>query len=126
MGELLKAIYAYARNKMYRGLGKPQSRVFPVHQTLKEVIVREWKDPERKVLKLNTWKKRFPFGEEEETVFKTPKLDAALSQVSKNQICPLRTRVALKIKWIGGLKHFCAEHGMPMWQLWLLRWHLPV
>lgn len=95
MGQLLRAIYASedipeppvqasARDKMYRGLGKPQSRVFPVHQALKEVILREWKDPERKVLRLKTWKRRFPFGEEEEQkFFKTPKLDAALSQVSK-------------------------------------------
>lgn len=95
MGQLLRAIYvsedipeppvqASNRDKMYRGLGKPQSRVFPVHQALKEVILREWKDPERKVLRLKTWKRRFPFGEEEEQkFFKTPKLDAALSQVSK-------------------------------------------
>lgn len=38
---------------------------------------------ERKVLKLKTWKRRFPFGEEEEKFFKIPKLDAAPSQVSK-------------------------------------------
>ncbi|PIO33081.1 hypothetical protein AB205_0036730 [Aquarana catesbeiana] len=76
MGQLLRAIYVSedipeppvqvsARDKMYRGLGKPQSRVFPVHQALKEVILREWKDPERKVLRPKTWKRRFPFGEEE-------------------------------------------------------------
>lgn len=67
-----------AWDKMYRELGRPQPKVLPVHQTLKTVILRGWKNPERKVLKPKTWKRSFPFGEEEEKFFKTPKLDAAL------------------------------------------------
>ncbi|PIO27309.1 hypothetical protein AB205_0197690 [Aquarana catesbeiana] len=98
MGQLLKASYvsedipeppvqASARDKMYRGLGKPQSRVFPVHQALKEVILREWKDPEREVLRLKTWKRRFPFGEEEQQkFFKTPNAAQLLSYPGKNKI----------------------------------------
>lgn len=63
-------------DKIYRALGKPQSKVFTVLQTLKEDILREWKDPERKALKLKTWKSSFPFGEEEEEkFFKIPNMD---------------------------------------------------
>lgn len=95
MEGLLKAIYTSedipepptqvsSRDQMYRGLVRPQSKVLWVHQTFKEVILRKRKDPERKILKLKTWKRSYPFGEEEEDkFFKTPKLDATLSQVSK-------------------------------------------
>lgn len=95
MEDLLKAIYASeeiqepaaqvsAQDRMYRGLIKPQARVLPVHSALKEVILREWKEPERRLLKYKTWKRRCPFSEEnEEKFFKTPRLDASLAQVSK-------------------------------------------
>lgn len=59
-----------AQNRMYRGLVKPQSRVLPIHQALKDIILREWKEPERKLLlKCKTWKRRCPFKEEEDERF---------------------------------------------------------
>ncbi|XP_077329997.1 uncharacterized protein LOC143964168 [Lithobates pipiens] len=95
MEGLLRAVYASegiqeptaqvsAQDKMYRGLIKPQTRVLPVHPALKDIILREWKDPEKRLLKYKTWKRRCPFTEEdEEKFFKTPRLDASLAQVSK-------------------------------------------
>lgn len=94
MEALIRAIYASeeileptaqvsAQNKMYRGLVKPQARVLLVHSALKVIILREWKEPERKLLKYKTWKCRCPFKEEDEKFFKTPRLDASLAQVSK-------------------------------------------
>lgn len=53
---LLQAIYATeeipepakensARDKMYRGLVKNQARVFPLRQSLKDLVLQEWKMP---------------------------------------------------------------------------------
>ena len=68
---LLQAIYATeeipetpkpasAQDKVYRGLGNTQSKVFPLHQPLRKVS-----------------------QEDKEVFFKLPRLDAALSQVTK-------------------------------------------
>lgn len=43
-----------AQDKMYRGLVKPQARVLPVHSALKDIILREWKELEKKLLKYKT------------------------------------------------------------------------
>lgn len=62
MEGLLKAIYASediqqpstqvsAQDRLYRGLGRPQAKSFPVHQSFKDIILREWKEPEWK----GTW-----------------------------------------------------------------------
>lgn len=96
MEGLLGAIYASeeiqepeaqisAQNRIYRGLIRPQSKVLPMHQSLKDIILREWKEPERKVLRFKTWNCRCPLEEEEEEekFFESPKLDASLAQVSK-------------------------------------------
>lgn len=96
MEGLLRAVYAFediqeptaqvsVQDRMYRGLVKSQSKVIPIHQALKDIILKEWKEPERKLLKFKTWKRRCPFKDEkEERFFKTPKLGASLGQVSKH------------------------------------------
>ena len=95
MGSLLEAVYASeeipqsaeqvtSQDRLYQGLVKAQSKAIPVHQSLKDIILREWADPEKKILKYKTWKRRCPFKEEEESkFFKIPRLDAPLAQVSK-------------------------------------------
>ena len=95
MDGLLSAIYASeeiphtteqvsAQDRMYQGLTKPQSKTIPVHQSLKDTIRREWAEPEKKLPKFKTWKRRCPFKEDvEDTFFKVPRLDAALAQVSR-------------------------------------------
>ncbi|XP_040215686.1 lamina-associated polypeptide 2-like [Rana temporaria] len=92
---LLQAIYATeeipevpkttsAQDKVYRGLSETQDRVFPLHQSLKEIILQEWKYPERRLTTQKTWKRKYPFTQSVgEAFFKLPKLDAALSQVTK-------------------------------------------
>ncbi|XP_040195312.1 lamina-associated polypeptide 2, isoforms alpha/zeta-like [Rana temporaria] len=95
MGGLLSAVYASEgiqqpaelvspQDRMYQGLAKPQPKVIPVHQSLKDIVLREWAEPEKKLLRYKTWKRRCPFKEElENTLFKTPKLDASLAQLSR-------------------------------------------
>ena len=93
---LLQAIYATeeipetpevtsAQHKVYRGLRKSQCGVFPLHQSLKDLVLQEWREPERMIVRQKTWKRRFPFHQtDEETFFKLPRLHVALSQVTKS------------------------------------------
>ena len=72
------------QDKMYRGLQGRKSKTFPVHQSLRDMILSEWKEPERRLFQSKRHKRRFPFQSEfEETFFKCPRLDAPMSQVSK-------------------------------------------
>lgn len=60
--ELFKAIYdtleleepedkeLSVHNLLYAGLQFKQTRTFPVHASLKETVLQEWKDPEKRVL----------------------------------------------------------------------------
>ncbi|XP_040192736.1 uncharacterized protein LOC120926675 isoform X2 [Rana temporaria] len=95
MEGLLEAVYASeeipqpaeiisTQDRLYQGLLKPQAKAIPVHQSLKDIILREWAEPEKRLLRYKTWKRRCPFKEEEESrFFKVPRLDAPLAQVSK-------------------------------------------
>lgn len=80
MEGLLRAVYASeeiqdpatqvsAQDRMHRGLVRPQSKVLPIHQVFKDIILREWTEPERKLLKFKMWKRRCPIEEEEERFF---------------------------------------------------------
>ena len=72
-------------DRMYRGLEEQERKVFPVHDILVETIKKEWQDPERKPFFSRSLKRRFPFSEDPLSVWnKSPKLDAAFSQVSRN------------------------------------------
>lgn len=72
-------------DQMYKGLGEHKRKVFPVHEVLVDAIKKEWQDPERKPFLSKALKRRFPFAEEEALVWnKSPKLDAAFSQVSRH------------------------------------------
>lgn len=70
--------------KCTKVLGNKKRKDFPVHDVLVEAIKNEWKDPERKPFFSRALKRRFPFSEGESLVWnKTPRLDAAFSQVSR-------------------------------------------
>lgn len=71
-------------DQMYEGMGEQKKKVFPVHQVLVDAVLKEWQDPERKPFLSRALKRRFPFSEEETAVWnKSPKLDAAFSQVTR-------------------------------------------
>ncbi|XP_068108314.1 uncharacterized protein [Hyperolius riggenbachi] len=94
--ELLKAVYdseqlksdlptTSVRDDIYKGLIVQTMKVFPIHDSIKELIRSQWKDPEKRFFVPRSFKRRFPFKEEEESPWtKCPKLDAALAQYSKN------------------------------------------
>ena len=72
-------------DQMFSGLGEEKKAVFPIHEALINTIKKEWQDPEKKPFFSNALKRRFPFSEEESLVWnKSPKLDAAFSQVSRH------------------------------------------
>ena len=93
---LLEAIYATLgiqtekkplslHDQMYEGLGDQESKNFPVHDVLIEAIKKEWQEPERKPFFSKALKRRFPFSDDPSSIWnKTPKLDAAFSQVSRH------------------------------------------
>lgn len=54
---------ASAQYRVYRGLVETPVKVFPVHQSFKELDAGEWREPERKFYFFHTWK-RFPFERE--------------------------------------------------------------
>lgn len=106
---LLQAVYAteeipelpkdaLAQDVPYRGLVKTQSKVLPFHQSLKDLILQELEDPQMRLVGPKSWNRRFPFKEEDMDKFlKVPKLDTALSQVTK--------RSDLSFKDIGSIKN---------------------
>ncbi|XP_068089930.1 lamina-associated polypeptide 2-like isoform X1 [Hyperolius riggenbachi] len=94
--ELLKAIYdslglkqdspasMSAHDALYAGMEGLKPMVFPVHPSTKQLIDSQWKNPDRKVFLSRGFKRRFPFAEEDCKQWdKCPKLDAAFSQVHK-------------------------------------------
>ena len=133
MEGLLAAIYASeqiqhpaeqvsAQDRMYLGLIKPQSKTIPVHQSLKDIIRREWAEPEKKLPKFKTWKRRCPFKDEvEDTFFKVPRLDASLAQVSRQSDLSFEDAGSLRDAMIGVLIPPSVEPGKPMQPLWVLR-----
>ena len=80
MEDLLEAIYTSegiplpaeqvsTQDRLYQGLIKSQFKTIPVHQSIKDIILREWADPDKRLFRYKTWKRRCPFSEEEESKF---------------------------------------------------------
>lgn len=106
--DLIRAIYAseqiqdmvksyLARDRLYNGLAHVSHKVFPVHQRVKDIILREWKTPENKLVFARSLKCRFPFDADSAGFRnKCPKLDAAVAMVSN--------RLGLSFEDMGFLK----------------------
>ncbi|XP_068133606.1 lamina-associated polypeptide 2, isoforms alpha/zeta-like [Hyperolius riggenbachi] len=72
-------------DKLYEGMENPQELNFPVHQTTKNLISSQWKNPDKKLFMSRGFKRRFPFSDEDCKMWdKSPKLDSAFSQVNKD------------------------------------------
>lgn len=70
-------------DRMYKGLQPKKPRTFPVHQTLKDIVKKEWEDPEKKLFIPATIKRRYPFAEADtKTWAKCPKVDASLAKIT--------------------------------------------
>lgn len=70
--ELLKAVFSSeqieppqksqsVQDRMYRGLQGRKPKCFPVHQSLKDMVLSEWKEPEKRLFQSRGHKRRFPF-----------------------------------------------------------------
>lgn len=68
--------------KLYAGLQPRIGRTFPVHQSMKDLILSVWAEPEKKLQFPPNLKRRFPFSPEDSAVWDhCPKLDAPLAKI---------------------------------------------
>ena len=94
VGDLLNAIYdtldiqeeqvqLSRHDLMYQG-NATRTKVFPVHKSLIDMILREWEQPERRPFFSGSLKRRFPFESDVSHPWnKVPRLDAPLAKVSR-------------------------------------------
>ncbi|XP_069618604.1 cohesin subunit SA-3 [Ranitomeya imitator] len=82
---------------MFSGLDRKKHRSFPVNEKIKELILREWKKPEKKGALPPALKRRYPFDDPVvETWDKAPRLDAAVAKASKKASLPFEDMGTLK------------------------------
>lgn len=77
-------------DRVFEGLGGKKKRFFPLHKTVKDLIQREWKNPERKAFFSKSQKRKYPFEEEGTTSWdRAPKLDGAITKISRKASLPI-------------------------------------
>ncbi|CAJ0938748.1 unnamed protein product [Ranitomeya imitator] len=82
---------------MFSGLDRKKHRSFPVNEKIQELILREWKKPEKKGALPPALKRRCPFDDPVvDTWDKAPKLDAAVAKASKKASLPFEDMGSLK------------------------------
>ncbi|XP_044137195.1 uncharacterized protein LOC122928435 isoform X2 [Bufo gargarizans] len=74
---------------VFEGLREKKRRCFPLHKSISALIEREWKKPDKKAFVSKNFKRKYPFEEEASTSWdKAPKLDVAISKVSRKSSLP--------------------------------------
>ncbi|CAJ0967899.1 unnamed protein product, partial [Ranitomeya imitator] len=92
---------------MFSGLEHKKRRSFPVNDKIQDLILREWKKPEKKGSLPPALKRRYPFEDTTvDTWDKAPKLDAAVAKASK--------RAALPFEDMGSLNPFLTSDVRPL------------
>ncbi|CAJ0953011.1 unnamed protein product [Ranitomeya imitator] len=82
---------------MFSGLEHKKRRSFPVNDKIQDLILREWKKPEKKGSLPPALKRRYPFEDTTvDTWDKAPKLDAAVAKASKRAALPFEDMGSLK------------------------------
>ncbi|XP_069615757.1 uncharacterized protein [Ranitomeya imitator] len=82
---------------MFSGLDRKKHRSFPVNEKIQDLILREWKKPEKKGALPPALKRRYPFDDPVvDTWDKAPKLDAAVAKASKKASLPFEDMGNLK------------------------------
>ncbi|CAJ0958113.1 unnamed protein product [Ranitomeya imitator] len=82
---------------MFSGLDRKKHRSFPVNEKIQDLILREWKKPEKKGALPPALKRRYPFDDPVvDTWDKAPKLDAAVAKASKKASLPFEDMGTLK------------------------------
>lgn len=85
------------QDRMFSGLDERKKKVFPVHQSIKKLITKEWSNPERKLFLSKSFKRKYPFEEEDAGSWdKVPKVDAPVARLSKKTSLPFEDMGLLK------------------------------
>ncbi|XP_069833883.1 lamina-associated polypeptide 2, isoforms alpha/zeta-like [Dendropsophus ebraccatus] len=74
------------QDKMFESLAPRRKKVFPIHQTMKDLIEREWKKPDKKFFVPRAMKRKYPFDETETDRWdRAPMIDPPVSKITRNQ-----------------------------------------
>ncbi|XP_072002898.1 uncharacterized protein [Engystomops pustulosus] len=83
--------------ELFGGLKAKRQRVFPLNDTLKELVSEEWQEPEKRVIVSKNFKKRLVFEPEESKVWDTcPKMDVQVTKIVKKTDLPFEDAAQLK------------------------------
>ncbi|XP_072003574.1 uncharacterized protein [Engystomops pustulosus] len=82
---------------MFQGLGEKKRKVFPIHENISSLIQAEWRKADKKVFIPRAMKRKYPFPEKETEIWdKAPKVDVAVSKVSRKSALPVEDSGVLK------------------------------
>ncbi|XP_069802153.1 uncharacterized protein [Dendropsophus ebraccatus] len=85
------------KDKMFQGLRAKKKLVFPVHDTLQQLITDEWAEPEKRLQVPSEIRRRLPFGEEDTSKWEDiPKIDAQVAKTTKKSLLPFENSSQLK------------------------------
>ncbi|XP_044129109.1 lamina-associated polypeptide 2-like [Bufo gargarizans] len=82
---------------MFEGLEARQHGTFPVHKNVAALIRGEWKKPNKRVFISKNLKRKYPFKEEDSASWdRAPRIDVAISKVSRKMALPFEDMGILK------------------------------
>ncbi|XP_069810600.1 uncharacterized protein [Dendropsophus ebraccatus] len=85
------------QDEMFAGLKPRKKRVFPIHSNIKDMILDEWRDPERRLQIPKEFRSRFPFDETDVNLWsESPKIDIQVAKVVKKTSLPFEDASQLK------------------------------
>lgn len=85
------------QDQLFSGLDSKRKKVFPVHNIIKKLILKEWENPEKKLFLSRAFKRKYPFEEEDSRFWdKIPRVDAPVTRLSKKTSLPFEDMGLLK------------------------------
>ncbi|XP_071982481.1 uncharacterized protein [Engystomops pustulosus] len=85
------------QDELFGILKAKKKRVFPINNTLKELILEEWREPENRISVSKEFKNRLIFDEEEVKNWNTtPKVDVQVTKITKKTDLPSEDAIQLK------------------------------
>ncbi|XP_066437928.1 uncharacterized protein [Eleutherodactylus coqui] len=77
------------QDEMFGGLRSRRKIMFPVNQTLQQVIIDEWQEPEKRITVPKEIRNRLAFATEDVRLYReTPKVDIQIAKVAKKTLLP--------------------------------------
>ncbi|XP_071978309.1 uncharacterized protein [Engystomops pustulosus] len=85
------------QDELFGLLKVKKRRVFPINDTLKELILEEWREPENKISISREFKSRLSFDETEAKIWNTtPKVDIQVTKMTKKTDLPFEDAIQLR------------------------------